>query len=315
MATIRAAARLAVWTAALVGIARLLLAAGSPSLSIPLTSTDALTEWVSTAPPADMAMGVLRLAALGATLYLLALTALAVAARLTRLGRLASAVDLLAPDLVRRIVTGGSGVGLVLGAAVASLPVPDLGGHLPDVTVASSAGAASFGRTQSPGTPATMARVPRSAATIVRVVGAAEPTPAPASAAVPAAVDRAEATMTRIGQPTPPSATMTRLDPVLTDESPASTAAATPGTPATSAGPAIPPVDATAWVVEPGDSFWSIAVEVTGGGASPGSPVDERAVTRYWRRIVDANRPGLVDPANPDLLVPGQRLVVPPPAG
>jgi nucleoid-associated protein YgaU len=80
--------------------------------------------------------------------------------------------------------------------------------------------------------------------------------------------------------------------------------------------PVLPTVDPATWVVEPGDSLWSIAEEVVGaevvagaGTAVPG----ERAVARYWRRLVAANRPHLVDPANPDLLVPGQRLVVPPP--
>jgi nucleoid-associated protein YgaU len=60
------------------------------------------------------------------------------------------------------------------------------------------------------------------------------------------------------------------------------------------------------WVVEPGDSFWSIAEDVVGSG-------DERAAGRYWRALIEANRSRLVDPGNPDLLVPGQELVVPPP--
>jgi nucleoid-associated protein YgaU len=64
-------------------------------------------------------------------------------------------------------------------------------------------------------------------------------------------------------------------------------------------------------VVEPGDSLWSIASEVT---SPPGGPAaDERVVGRYWRRLVEANRAQLVDPDNADLLVPGQWLVVPPP--
>jgi hypothetical protein len=38
-------------------------------------------------------------------------------------------------------------------------------------------------------------------------------------------------------------------------------------------------------------------------------------VSRYWQRLIAANRHDLIDPDNPDLLVPGQRLVVPPPHG
>jgi hypothetical protein len=38
----------------------------------------------------------------------------------------------------------------------------------------------------------------------------------------------------------------------------------------------------------------------------------DRAVARYWRSLVEANRAELVDPGNHDLLVPGQQLVLPP---
>jgi hypothetical protein len=86
-----AVVRLAVWTAGLVVVARALLTVGAGSSSIPLASPDELSAWVSDTPPADMAVAVVRLAALAATFYLLGVTALAVVARLTRLGRLAAA--------------------------------------------------------------------------------------------------------------------------------------------------------------------------------------------------------------------------------
>ena len=63
-------------------------------------------------------------------------------------------------------------------------------------------------------------------------------------------------------------------------------------------------------VVEPGMSFWSIAAEAM---ADVGLPTDDASVARYWRRVIDANRDRLVAPANPDLLLPGQVLVLPPP--
>jgi nucleoid-associated protein YgaU len=81
--------------------------------------------------------------------------------------------------------------------------------------------------------------------------------------------------------------------------------------PAVRSVPAPLPEPGETWVVQPGDSFWSIAEDVLGspGGVPPG----ERDVGRYWCRLIDANRSGLLDPGNPDLLVPGQELVVPPP--
>jgi nucleoid-associated protein YgaU len=60
-------------------------------------------------------------------------------------------------------------------------------------------------------------------------------------------------------------------------------------------------------VVAPGDSFWSLAEEAVAEGAAVG-PVDG-----YWRRLVALNAPRLVDPGNPDLLYPGQVLLLPPP--
>jgi nucleoid-associated protein YgaU len=57
--------------------------------------------------------------------------------------------------------------------------------------------------------------------------------------------------------------------------------------------------------VAPGDSFWSIAAEVVADHPRP------PAVDAYWRRLIAANRSRLVDPANPDLLFPGQALTLP----
>jgi hypothetical protein len=312
-----AVVRLAVWTAGLVVVARALLTVGAGSSSIPLASPDELSAWVSDTPPADMAVAVLRLAALAATFYLLAVTALAVVARLTRLGRLALAVDRVSPRIVRRVARGGYGLGLVLGGAVGALPAPDLGVPTGPSTVASSGPA--------PSSVATMVRVPGGTATMSGATG-----PGGSGAAVE--VTLPEATMTRVDPAPRPYATMSRVDP-----DPAATATTAPATPAATpaslgptrpgvanatplgAGPILPAmpsisqVDGGTWVVEPGDSFWSIAEDVLAStdGASP----DERAVARYWRRLVATNRADLVDPDNADLLVPGQRLIVPPPAG
>ena len=67
-----------------------------------------------------------------------------------------------------------------------------------------------------------------------------------------------------------------------------------------------PPIAAEEVVVARGDSFWSLAVEAVAASSRPAT------VDAYWRRLVELNRPRLVDPANPDLLYPGQVLVLPP---
>lgn len=66
----------------------------------------------------------------------------------------------------------------------------------------------------------------------------------------------------------------------------------------------------TTWTVEPGDSLWSIAEEVLADAWH--RPVADRDVDPYWRALVERNRARLVDPADPDLIHPGQVLELPP---
>ena len=129
---------------------------------------------------------------------------------------------------------------------------------------------------------------------------------------------------TTIAAPDPDVATMSRapgLDATMTSKAdvPASTATMTrsdppgpapdPSRPPPTAIQGPPPQPSPAgdtWVVEAGDSFWSIAEDVVGSG-------NERAVERYWRALIEANRARLADPENPDLLIPGQELLLVPP--
>jgi nucleoid-associated protein YgaU len=63
-------------------------------------------------------------------------------------------------------------------------------------------------------------------------------------------------------------------------------------------------------VVRPGDSLWSIAEEAL---LDLNGHVEDRDVVRYWRRVVEANRSALADPANPDLIFAGQVIALPVP--
>jgi hypothetical protein len=68
------------------------------------------------------------------------------------------------------------------------------------------------------------------------------------------------------------------------------------------------------WVVRPGDNLWSIA-EATLTDAWGHAP-DRRDLGPYWWRVVQVNRPNLPNPADPNLLLPGDRVTLPPlPAG
>ncbi len=305
--------RLSAFCAGLVVVARVLVATGRGSLSIPLGSVADMDTWAATASPAEMAMAVVRLLAIAACGYLLAVTALGVAARLVRAKGLVDALDHVSPTLVRRLVSGGTGAGLVLGTLVGSLPAPDLAARPGAPTVAAGPATPAAGPPTAGAVTATMARVAPGTATMTRTPGGA-PTLAPAPGA---------ATMTRLGDDAAPTAAMTRLDDAgpsgetavaTTQAGPAAaptapTAAATSATTALPAAPVLPAVDPDTWLVEPGDSLWAIAEDVVRTARHDAA---DRTIARYWRSLVEANRAQLVDPGNHDLLVPGQQLVLPP---
>lgn len=72
------------------------------------------------------------------------------------------------------------------------------------------------------------------------------------------------------------------------------------------------------WEVRSGDSFWSIAEETLiderrsefdGGSASE---ITDEEIAGYWRILIAANEDRLIEPGNPDLILPGQELILPP---
>jgi len=70
------------------------------------------------------------------------------------------------------------------------------------------------------------------------------------------------------------------------------------------------PVGDQTWTVEQGEHFWSIAettLEDTRGAAP-----SEGEVASYWRKLIEANQDRLLPPHDPDLIYPGQSLVIPP---
>lgn len=83
-----------------------------------------------------------------------------------------------------------------------------------------------------------------------------------------------------------------------------------PTAPPIGAGGGPPGSAAETVVVQPGDHLWGLAAKAVQGDL--GRPPTEAEVATYWRRVVAANRDRLVDPDNPDLILPGQEMVLPP---
>jgi len=73
--------------------------------------------------------------------------------------------------------------------------------------------------------------------------------------------------------------------------------------------PQAPGPSGPTWTVRPGDHFWAIAKRVL-ADAWQRAPTDDE-VDPYWRALVAANVAVLRDPANPDLLFPGQVIAIP----
>jgi nucleoid-associated protein YgaU len=72
-----------------------------------------------------------------------------------------------------------------------------------------------------------------------------------------------------------------------------------------------PAGDDQTWTVTAGDHLWSIAEETLARAWR--RPVSDAEVTPFWQQVVELNRDRLADPANPDLVFPGQVLAVPRP--
>lgn len=179
--------------------------------------------------------------------------------------------------------------------AMAGLAWLVLAGLLQLLATFSPSGA--FGRLADSVSPRALRRLAHGAAGLSVAVGLAGPT-APAVFA----------------QDPPGTAVMEQIDDAVTSTTettavPVAVVPPAPKPPAVTTPTADPPQDQVEVVV--GDSFWSIAAEAVADarGAEP----DERAVCRYWQRLIEENRSQLVDPTNPDLLYPGQRLVLPAP--
>jgi nucleoid-associated protein YgaU len=69
------------------------------------------------------------------------------------------------------------------------------------------------------------------------------------------------------------------------------------------------PVATNEWTVRRGDHLWSIAARVL--GERTGHQPTDRDTDPFWRRLILANHDLLADPNNPDLIFPGQVLVIP----
>jgi len=304
--------------ALLVLLGSLLAAAAGLGVTLPRVAPSVdlarfdVEAWYGQAGPARAAALLAWAVAATLVVWLVLATTAQLLASLRSLRPLQGLADSISPRSLQRLGRGLAGLSLTAGLAA---PAPSAGTPAdppPVVTVGELPEAPTTTTTSTPPAadrPGTATMRPLDAATSpaaqsgtasMRELEPSELEPAPP--AVPVPIDL------------PTSSSTTNVDATTT------TAAASPGLsggavePDALAGePASGDASATApsarsVVVRPGDSLWSIAeAEIE---RIAGAPQDDATIARYWRRVVDANRAGLIDP---DLIHPGQHVAVPAP--
>lgn len=282
---------LVLWMTCLVVAVVLLRALGGGRLAAPpLTSPGSWAAWAGGRDPLEVVMVVLRLLALGLAWYLTGATSISVVARLLRAARLVRIADALSFGPVKVLVQQAVGIGLAASVLTTVVPAPPgpTGSHAADQGDPAGAAvavlvpmpfAAPGGGAGSGAGPTTGGASVALAAQQSMTSGASEaivPVPAPAPAST-----------TTTEEPTDVAPHGTTDEP--TDDRD---------------GAARREVR-----VEPGDHFWAIAeADVARHLGRPGT---DHEVIAHWQAILEANADRLPVAGNPDILLPGQMVLLP----
>jgi nucleoid-associated protein YgaU len=249
---------------------------------------------------------------LGLAWYLVGVTTIGLAARITRQARLLRVADALTVPMVRRLLQGALGLGLataMIGAATPAGP----GGPTRLTGALASAEATQHDHDHRSVDEVRLARVQAEDDEVtLRRADAGGTTPEPPLVAAPR--DR----------PAPFPIERLRDAEVREATDPAAAAAAAHGDEEGADDLAHEMIlrrvlaeDGTATIgtheVVAGESLWTIAADTL--VADQGGTVDDAQVGAYWRQLIDTNRDRLADPHNPDLIFPGQVVELPPVPG
>lgn len=264
-------------------------ALGGGVLAVPGAEVGAWGVWATTTDPLIVTMALLRLLAVGVAWYLLATTAVGVVARGLRAVRFVALADAISVPVVRRVLQRGMGVVVATAVVTAAAPPAVGAADPPPVAVVEEA----------PGM-LTMRGITPSGGEDRR-----------AEAEVPVLPwQRFASEGTEVPQ-TPPGGPITVPSP-STVASPEEVAPSRPDrAPAAlvseERGPAAP--GEGSHTVSAGESLWRIS-EVRLAAVLGRQPQDAEVVP-YWREVIERNRVRLVVADDPDLILPGQVLVLP----
>ena len=289
----RRALPLVVWLTCLGVAVVLLLALGGGRLAAPaLTDPGSWPQWAAGRDPLEVVMVALRLFALAVAWYLTGVTSVSVLARLVRAARLVRLADALSVGPVKVVVQQALGIGLATGIVVTAVPGVTAAGRSAasdpraDVVVMSAvpesgddsgeADVVPVGAVPVPAPPASSSPSP-----------SPTPSPTPSPAVAPAAVAPPTGTQQpELAEPASPTPTGTEGNAEAVDLSRRHEVR-----------------------VRSGDHFWAISERAV--AAHLGRTGSEEEVLAHWQATVAANADRLVVASNPDLLLPGQVVVVP----
>ena len=258
-------------------------------------------QWATRHDPLDVAAGVARSVALVLVGYLLLVAVMHLVAALLPRSGLRRLAEKATPRFLAGALAGGAGAGQYDDAGavgrITATGGPTDGQHPPvmrliDPTPPPDATTSTVVTTTQPSTTTSPTIAPTTTATTTT----ARKTTAPQTTAPPS----------KGRHTTAPSSAATPLDAIRPLTAP-TTAAAVPA--ATTAPSPTEESTVTEHVVRPDEHLWSIA-EQTVTSLVPAPPTDAEVAT-FWRRLIAANHERLVDPTDPSLILPGQRLVLP----
>jgi hypothetical protein len=287
------------WCVALLVGTALFHALGDGRLAPPPLDPSAWVPWIEDHDALIATMALLRLVVLGLCWYLVGVTTVGTIARLLRAARLTRIADALTLPIVRRLLQQTLGVvlatAMVTAATGPSLTVPPA-----PVQVAADVGddhgrAGPAAETPGSGSEVRSPAPPRTGVGIAR--GASSPAEGPPEVTlrglpVPDGAEVAPLPWRIAASDTPP-----RRDGVV-DTNVSETAGGATRT------------DRIAHTVRSGESLWRIASHRL-ETALQRSPTDAEIVP-YWRAVIELNRDRLPDRDDPDLILPGQELLLPP---
>jgi hypothetical protein len=279
------------WVAALGAAIGFLLLMGRGELSTPsILEPSAWPAWAAGRDPLEVAFAILRLVGLAAAWYLLGATTIGAVARLLRWGRLIEAADILTVPSVRRLLQAALGLGLATAAVTGTTMGHGVVPRTPGTVVAAHEPAGSGEIVPIAAGPGTTDMLPVSPATSTQV-----PPGVSAQALSPLAPPASPSVSGQVASVVPTPSPVPLSSAPMTATEVQAAAAEEQGT----------------YVVQHGDHLWGIA-EAMLAKAWGHQPTDAQIIP-YWRHLIETNRAVLVDPGNPDLILPGQTFTVPPP--